>query len=44
MDISKYTDIAIVYASEYGLKIISAILIFVIGKWAVNKSHHRQHI
>ncbi len=37
MDISKYTDMAIVYASEYGLKIISAILIFMIGKWAVNK-------
>ena len=34
---SKYTDMAIMYASEYGLKIISAILIFIIGKWAVNK-------
>ncbi|MCD6172459.1 MAG: mechanosensitive ion channel [Sulfurimonas sp.] len=34
---SKYTDMAIMYASEYGLKIISAILIFVIGKWAVKK-------
>ena len=34
---SKYTDMAIMYASEYGLKIISAILIFTIGKWAVNK-------
>ena len=28
---------AIMYASEYGLKIISAIIIFVVGKWAVNK-------
>lgn len=34
---SKYTDMAITYASEYGLKIIAAILIFVIGKWAVKK-------
>ena len=34
---SKYTDMAITYASEYGMKIIAAILIFVIGKWAVNK-------
>lgn len=34
---SKYTDMAIIYASEYGLKIIAAILIFVIGKWAVKK-------
>ncbi len=37
MDVSKYTDIAIIYASEYGLKIIAAILIFVIGKWIVKK-------
>jgi small conductance mechanosensitive channel len=37
MDVAKYTDMAIVYASEYGLKIISAILIFVVGKWAVKK-------
>ncbi len=34
---SKYTDMAIMYTSEYGLKIISAILIFTIGKWAVKK-------
>jgi small conductance mechanosensitive channel len=34
---SKYKDLAISYASEYGLKIVAAILIFVIGKWAVNK-------
>ncbi len=37
MDISKYTDMAIVYASEYGLKIVAAALIFLIGKWAVKK-------
>jgi len=35
--VSKYTDMAITYASEYGLKIVAAILIFVIGKWVVKK-------
>ena len=35
--VSKYTDMAITYASEYGLKIVAAILIFIIGKWAVKK-------
>ncbi len=35
--VSKYTDMAITYASEYGLKIVAAILIFMIGKWAVKK-------
>ena len=37
MDFEKYTDTAIVYASEYGMKIIAALLIFVIGKWAIKK-------
>lgn len=37
MDISKYTDLAIMYASEYGLKIIVAIAIFFIGKFIVKK-------
>ncbi|MCD6433546.1 MAG: mechanosensitive ion channel [Sulfurimonas sp.] len=37
MDISKYTDLAIVYASQYGLKIIAAVVIFIVGKWAVKK-------
>ena len=37
MDISKYTDMAIGYASEYGLKIVAAALIFFIGQWAVKK-------
>jgi len=37
MGISKYTDMAVMYLSEYGLKIIAAILIFIIGKWAVKK-------
>jgi len=36
-EVSKYTDIAILYASEYGLKIIAAIFIFILGKWAVKK-------
>jgi small conductance mechanosensitive channel len=37
LDFEKYTDAAIVYASEYGMKIIAALLIFIIGKWAVKK-------
>lgn len=37
MDVSKYTDMAVMYASQYGLKIIAAILIFIVGKWAANK-------
>jgi len=36
-EVSKYTDLAITYTSEYGLKIIAALLIFVIGKWAIAK-------
>lgn len=35
--VSKYSDMAITYASEYGMKIVAAFLIFIIGKWAVNK-------
>jgi len=35
--VSKYTDMAITYASEYGLKIVAAIMIFIIGKWIVRK-------
>ncbi|WP_324171866.1 mechanosensitive ion channel family protein [Sulfurimonas sp.] len=37
MEISKYTDMIIMYVSQYGLKIIAALLIFIIGKWAVKK-------
>lgn len=37
MDVSKYTDMAVMYASEYGLKVIAALLIFIVGKWAANK-------
>ncbi len=32
IDYDKYTDLAIQYGTEYGVKIIGAILIFVIGK------------
>ena len=32
-----YSQMAVTYAGEYGMKIVAAILIFVIGKWAVNK-------
>lgn len=35
--VSKYSDMAITYASEYGMKIVATFLIFIIGKWAVNK-------
>jgi len=34
---SKYSDLAFTYGSEYGIKLLSAILIFLIGKWAVGK-------
>lgn len=37
MDISKYTDLAVMYAGEYGLKIIIATAIFFIGKVIVKK-------
>jgi small conductance mechanosensitive channel len=30
----EYTDLAISFMSEYGMKIIGALLIFIIGKWA----------
>lgn len=38
MDVSRYSELAIVYASEYGLKIIAALAIFFIGKWGVRKT------
>jgi len=34
---SKYTDMAVMYAGLYGLKILAAIAIFVIGKWLVGR-------
>jgi len=36
LDVSKYWDMAIMYGSEYGLKIIGAVIIFYVGK-AVSK-------
>ena len=45
MDISSasafhYSDLMITYASQYGLKIVAAILIFIVGKWATAKITH----
>lgn len=37
MDYTKYTDMAVLYVSEYGFKLLAAILIFLIGKWVANK-------
>jgi small conductance mechanosensitive channel len=37
LDISKYTDMALLYASQYGLKVIAALIIFLVGKLAVKK-------
>jgi len=36
-DMSKYYDVAIQYGTEYGLKILGALLIFFIGKAIANK-------
>ncbi|WP_373001250.1 mechanosensitive ion channel family protein [Sulfurimonas sp.] len=38
MDVSKYSDMVLMYVGQYGLKIIAAILIFIIGKWAVKRA------
>lgn len=35
--VAHYTDIALEYATEYGLKILGALLIFFIGKWVARK-------
>jgi len=37
INVEKYTDMAITYGSEYGVKIVAAIIIFVVGKWVANK-------
>ena len=34
---TKYTDIAIMFASEYALKIVAALIIFFVGKWITAK-------
>ena len=36
-DVNKYVDMAIQYGAEYGLRIVGAIAIFVIGKWVAKK-------
>lgn len=33
----KYMDMAIAFASDYGLKIIGALVIFIIGKWVAKR-------
>lgn len=35
--VTHYTDIAMNYATEYGLKVLGALLIFFIGKWVARK-------
>jgi len=37
MSIGKYMELAIQYGIEYGLRIIGAIAIFIIGKWVAKK-------
>jgi len=37
IDVSKYIDLAIQYGAEYGIRIIGAIAIFMIGKWIARK-------
>lgn len=36
-DVNKYMDLAIQYGAEYGLRILGAIFIFVVGKWVAKK-------
>ncbi|MDM5263523.1 mechanosensitive ion channel [Sulfurovum sp. XTW-4] len=36
-EVNKYVDMAIQYGTEYGIKVIGAIAIFVIGKWVAHK-------
>ncbi len=36
-EFSQYLDMSLVYISEYGVKIVAAIVIFVLGKWLANK-------
>jgi len=37
MEIEKYLQLAFNYASEYSLKIVAALLIFVVGRWITKK-------
>ena len=36
-EVNRYTDMAVQYGTEYGMKVIGAIAIFVIGKWVAKK-------
>lgn len=36
-ELNRYVDMAIQYGAEYGIKVIGAIAIFVIGKWVAKK-------
>ncbi|DAB30285.1 MAG TPA: mechanosensitive ion channel protein MscS [Sulfurimonas sp. UBA12504] len=35
--VNKYSDLALAYTSEYGLKLLGALLIFIIGKWVIKR-------
>jgi small conductance mechanosensitive channel len=37
IDVEKYIDLAIQYGMEYGLRIVGAIVIFIVGKWIAKK-------
>ena len=37
MDVNHYTDITIQWISTYSLKLVAALLIFVIGRWLAKK-------
>ena len=37
MDLKKWMDIGVDFVTAYGLKIISAIIIWVIGSWIIKK-------
>ena len=43
LDVNKYYDLAIQYGTEYGLKIIGALIIFFIGKMMANGLRHAMH-
>ena len=36
-EVNKYADMAIEYGAEYGIKVVGAIAIFIIGKWVAKK-------
>ncbi|MDD5053309.1 MAG: mechanosensitive ion channel [Sulfuricurvum sp.] len=49
--VTHYTDLVLGYATEYGIKIVGALLIFIIGKWVsrkivilIRKAMERAHV